>query len=239
MQEFRVFRALGLAFKCWFRNFIPFTLLAALLYSPMLYWVATFDLDDGFFESNHVDPTLGVSALSALVAPLLTYRVIQELNGTRVSMLSSVRHGLRGLLPAIFLAMISGLTELIPLGSILNAILICVWFVAAPAAVAERRGPFSAFARAAELTRGRRLGIFGLVLLVQLIVVPVFFAVGVGVVAGSEDQGEAIFRQLVLVIVLGVAVLQTLTGIVEAVSYALLRQDKDGVSHEQLAGVFE
>jgi uncharacterized membrane protein YbhN (UPF0104 family) len=30
-----------------------------------------------------------------------------------------------------------------------------------------------------------------------------------------------------------------LTGIVQAVSYCLLRQDKDGVSHEELARVFE
>jgi hypothetical protein len=35
------------------------------------------------------------------------------------------------------------------------------------------------------------------------------------------------------------AVIQMLVGLAEAVSYVLLRQDKDGVSHAELAKIFE
>ena len=34
-------------------------------------------------------------------------------------------------------------------------------------------------------------------------------------------------------------VFQMFTGIVQAVSYALLRMDKEGVTHDELARVFE
>ena len=36
MEQFKVFRAIGLGFKAWFANFIPITLLAAVLYAPVV-----------------------------------------------------------------------------------------------------------------------------------------------------------------------------------------------------------
>src|SRR5689334_19713994 len=100
MEQFTVSRAIGLSFKAWFRNFVPFTLLLAVLQSPVVIWIATQslayksgeDLGDRFFTY----PVYFMVAASTLVPPLLIYRVVQELNGTRVSMATSIRFGLRG-----------------------------------------------------------------------------------------------------------------------------------------------
>ena len=39
MNEFRLGNALGLNFKSWFKNFIPFTLIAAVIYAAPIIWV--------------------------------------------------------------------------------------------------------------------------------------------------------------------------------------------------------
>ena len=241
-QQFAILRALGLSFRAWFRNFVPITALTAILYAPVVIWVATTD----FAEARTVDelldrvftwPGYALTALSTLLAPMLTYRVVQDLNGTRVSMLSSVRHGLRGVVPALLLAVIVNLLSIIPGGGLVAAIVTCVYFVAAPAAVAERLGPGAAFRRSAELTRGRRWGIFGISLLIAIVVIGMTIAW----IIPMSKTGELFvdLRQTALIFVVVVGVLQMFTGIVAAVTYALLRKDKDGVSHEQLARIFE
>ena len=245
MQEFRVFRALGLAFKAWFRNFIPITLLAAVLYTPVVVWIATSTPDltatkDALVNNYFVRPTYVLVGLATFMAPLLTYRIIQDLNGTRVSLLTSIKYGMRGIVPAILLAAITNVLAMVPIGGILGAIINCIWFVASPAAVAERLGPIAALSRSAVLTKGRRWGIFGLTFVVGLLMVLLMLAYIIPMVQHPDLQDPAgQFKQAAIVIVLLAALFNTLTGIVAAVSYALLRQDKDGVTHEELARVFE
>ena len=245
MQEFRVFRALGLAFKAWFRNFIPITLLAAVLYTPVVVWIATSTPDltatkDALVNNYFVRPTYVLVGLATFMAPLLTYRIIQDLNGTRVSLLTSIKYGMRGIVPAILLAAITNVLAMVPIGGILGAIINCIWFVASPAAVAERLGPVAALSRSAVLTKGRRWGIFGLTFVVGLLMVLLMLAYIIPMVQHPDLQDPAgQFKQAAIVIVLLAALFNTLTGIVAAVSYALLRQDKDGVTHEELARVFE
>src|SRR5438477_1948810 len=101
MKQFRIFRALGLSFKAWFSNFIPFTLLAAVLYAPVVIWLARFDAGDitdgeALVNAYFGRPIYVLIALSTLLAPMITYRVIQDLNGHKVSMLTSMKFGVRG-----------------------------------------------------------------------------------------------------------------------------------------------
>jgi hypothetical protein len=246
MQEFRIFRALGLSFRMWFKNFIPFTLLAAVLYSPVVLWVMTYDpqnadsaeaLMDAYFER----PIYFLIGLSALLPPLLTYRLIQDLNGIRVSMLTSIKFGLRGILPAVFLAVITGAIQYVPGGGIAGAVVMCIWFVASPAAVAEKLGPFAAFSRSAQLTAGRRWGIFGLTLLLGIMLVGLLLFWLIPLLQGIDSDPEAIaqLKWAGIMFVPTMGVFHLFTGIVEAVSYALLRQDKEGASYQDLAKIFE
>lgn len=240
MEQFKISRALGLSFKAWFRNFIPFTLLAAVLYAPVIIWMATIDppADDSAFDVVVTYPLYGITAISTLLPPLLIYRVIQELNGTRVSMWTSVRFGMRGILPALLFAAGIHLVERIPsAGGIVAMVATCVYFVLTPAAVAERLGPISAFTRSAELTKGRRGGIFGMLLLLGLMMggLMLIWLIPAFQDASSIDSVRTSYVAFGII----VAAFQVLTGIAEAVSYVLLRQDKDGMSHADLARIFD
>jgi len=244
MEQFKISRALGLSFKSCFRNFLPFTLLAAVLYSPLVIWFATAtpesatDLED-VFNTVFMYPIYFTIGVSALLPPLLTYRVIQELNGTTVSFLTSIKFGLRGVLPALFLAVITNVAQHVPGGGFVSAFLTCLYFVATPAAVAEKLGPFTAFSRSAELTKGRRWGIFGLTFLLGLMLAGLLLIWIIPMLEGGSLDSASSIRSSSIAVVVILGVFQMFTGVAQAVSYALLRQDKDGVSHAELARIFD
>lgn len=244
MEQFRVSRAIGLSLKSWGRNFLPFTLLTAVLYSPAVIWIATMDLSsahslDDLLNRVFLWPIYLVTGLATLLAPMLTYRVVQELNGVKVSMLDSMKYGVRGIVPAIILSVVVNVLQQIPFGGILGAIVTCYWFVAAPAAVAEKLGPFAALTRSSVLTQGRRWGIFGLTFLIGIALIALLMVWIVPMFDSSTGDILANLKQTSLIFVCIMGLFHMFTGIVEAVSYALLREDKDGLSYEQLAKVFE
>jgi hypothetical protein len=245
MEQFRISRALGLSFSSLFRNLIPFTLLAAIIYAPAYIMTATASAEAGLLEYVNrliTYPIYLIVAGSALLSPMMTYRIVQELNGTRLPMLQSIRYGLRGVIPAAVLGGVNFGLQFLPAGGIIGTIVTCIWFVCAPAAVAEQLGPGAALSRSATLTAGRRWGIFGLVFLIGLIQVGVILVWLMPKLTGHGDFEEQLGTGLAsgaLVFMIMVSVFQLFTGIVQAVSYALLRQDKDGVTHDALARVFE
>jgi len=245
MQEFKIFRALGLSFKSWFKNFIPFTLLTAILYAPIMIWVSQVNVNEvhdvqELINKTFLWPIYAVLAASTLLAPMLTYRVVMELNGTKVSMLTSAKYGVRGIIPALILAVVVNVLQQIPFGGILASIVTCIWFVAAPAAVAEQLNPISALSRSADLTKGRRWGIFGLNFLIGLVMIALVMAWIIPMFSrGDADSALRSLKSSSYMFLGVMGLFHMFTGIVEAVSYALLRVDKEGITHEQLAKVFE
>lgn len=253
LQNFGIGRALGLGFRAWFANFVPVTLLAAVLYAPIIIWATTLPGAEAL-ETHSAESVIntyvsfiqhGAIALvgvSALLAPLLTYRVVQWMNGRKVPIGESLKYGLRGILPAVILAGTTNLLGLVPTGgAIIGSIVLCVLFVAAPAAVAEKIGPFAALGRSAKLTEGRRIGIFFLNFLIGVVIVIVMMVVVAPLTHAermSDVQIMAKLKQTAYVIVGVVCVFQIFMSMVQAVSYSLLRTDKDGVSNEELATVF-
>jgi hypothetical protein len=241
VQQFKVFRAIGIAFKAWFSNFIPITVLAALLYAPAIFLATQMPGGDDAISKGQLDAWQHVVwvivAGSSLVAPFLTYRVIQYMNGASSSIVSSVTHGFRGIVPVLILAVVTNVLSLVPFGGIIAIFFQCAWFVAGPAAVVERLGPFAALGRSGTLTNGRRGGIFGLCLVVGLSLVVVMVALLAPMVSHGGTSGD--FKHIVIVLVPVMCAYQLFIGIVQAVSYSLLRADKDGVSNDDLAKVFE
>jgi hypothetical protein len=245
-KEFRVFRALGLGLSAWARNFIPLTLLAAVLFSPVIIWISQIEPGDAatfdeLVRNYFYIPIGAVIGLSALLTPLVTYRIVKHLGGSSVSILTSMRYGVRGFVPALILAAILfGLAFVGAIGGWITMIVLAHLFVASPAAVTERLGPFAAFSRSLTLTSGRRWGIFGLCFLIQIILAIVLKGYVQPML--EDDSARDPFGTLskAAYILAGLmAVYCTFLGIVQAVSYGLLRQEKDGVSHEELARVFE
>lgn len=243
LEQFKISRALGLSFKSLFKNLIPFAILAAIIYAPAYYLTLTADQTadiETYINRLITYPIYAIVAGSALLSPMMTYRVIQEMNGVKVSMLKSISYGMRGIIPAAIFGGLVFVAQMLPGGGIIGAILTCILFVCAPAAVAERLGPFEAFNRSATLTSGRRWGIFGLTFLIGLVQLGILMVWLAPKLTGDfeESLGEGIASGA-LTFMIVISVFQLFTGIVEAVSYALLRQDKDGMSHEILASVFD
>lgn len=246
MRQFRVFRTLAMAVRIWARNAVPLVLLSALLYGPVALWVATASPpDDTSIETlvlrSVARPLAAQGALTALLAPLVTYRVIRELEGATVPFLVSARAGLRGIATAVFAAVVTWFLALVPvLGPFLMLFAACVWFVAPAAAVAERLRPGPALTRSAELTRGRRLAIFGMSVLPELMGTGLALTYSSTTLTrpGVADPVGTI-RDFTLVVLAVVAVFQVLRTVVAAVAYAFLRADKDGLTVTELGKVFE
>lgn len=247
MEQFKVFRAIGLSFKAWFANFIPITLLAAVLYAPVILLSLRMPKIDSVSDLEHWASSFqhvmwAIVGASSLLSPLLIYRVIQYLNGQPSSMVDSIRFGMRGIVPAVLFAAVVSIVGLVPFGGIISAILSCMWFVTAPAAVVERLNPINAFARSNALTQGRRWGIFGMSIVLNLGIIVIMVAYLGPVLTGSVgsiDQARTTFEHFFVVFLPVVLVYQLFIGIAQAVSYSLLRADKDGVSNDELAKVFE
>jgi len=238
VEQFKVFRAIGLAFKAWFASFFSITLLAAVLYVPIIAWVAmlpaTLQFDDHLAKFQHA--LWALIGVSALFAPLITYQVIQYMNDRKPALATSIKFGVRGIVPALIIAVVTSLVQLAPMGGILGTIVTCYWFVGAPAAVVEGLNPIEALSRSAALTQGRRWGIFGLCLLLSLTIVIVFFA---WLMPAAQSNDTDPLRHMIVALMVIIAVYQLFLGIVQAVSYSLLRADKDGVPNDELAKVFE
>lgn len=239
MQQFRIGRTLGMSFRIWLKNFIPFTLLAAMLYSPIWVGLASDDRLAPFLMAPLRGlPLYVMLAFSALLTPLITGRVIQDLNGGRGSLFTSLRFSVRGILPAQFLVLAMFLLGFLPIaGAIVGMVIMCVCFVVTPAAVAERLGPIAAFSRSAHLTKARFWAIFGLRVLVFLPAgvlavmrtMAMWNSEGIGFTSSTSYAAMAEqVRILTIVFLIGLGVVQVFTRIVEAVAYVLLREDKEG-----------
>jgi hypothetical protein len=115
------------------------------------------------------------------------------------------------------------------LGFAAIAILYTTWFVAAAACIADRRGPFSALRRSAQLTKGHRWRIMGLTLLLFIVLVIIRLLL-------SPPGGTIVtfLSHLTLSAVWG-----AFYAIVIAVCYHDLRVAKEGVDIEQIASVFD
>ena len=175
------------------------------------------------------------TVLSALANATCLYGAYQLMRGRDFSIGDSLSNGLRrvasvaGTSVLTALAFIAGLALLLAPGFIVGA----MFFVALPACVIEKLGPFASFGRSRALTKGSRWRLFGLILLTYL---------GLAVLAGAFGGigawvGGVVGYKLgaMPATVLFTAFVSVLTTVV----YHDLRVAKEGVDIETLAGVFD
>ncbi len=115
-------------------------------------------------------------------------------------------------------------------------ILILRWWVAIPAVVIERIGPLAAMRRSAEMTRGRKAGLLGALLLFMLVVflLAIVFgiaAVPVAIVFGGDGPGLIVV--VLLNAVFGMAI-NAYAAVFQLVVYEDLRKVAEGMTSEDL-----
>ena len=144
------------------------------------------------------------------------------------------QHASRRFLPVIGVAFLS--TLLAGLASLLliipGLILFTAWYVAIPACVVERLGPWTSLQRSAALTKGNRWKVARLI-----IVLTVITGIGGGlVVAVTAEAGMTIG---LIANLIWSALVGAFSAILGVVIYHDLRVAKEGVDTDQIAAVFD
>ncbi|MDJ0949859.1 MAG: hypothetical protein QNJ94_13155 [Alphaproteobacteria bacterium] len=271
--EFQVGSVLGTTFSVFFRNITTFGAVAVLLLLPVL--LVTLATQIGV---DPVDPgaeggadNLVVWLLELffwiLLVAALTYGTFQDLRGRRPSIGDCLREGIARIFPVLgvaiglwLLLVLSGVLAALPaflfgpLGLVtvvvVIAIIVTIYCVVMPVAVVERVGVFGSFSRSAELSKGYRWKIFGLLLAVYAMLVVFLILTGFLLVPLSTSMispdpvtGQASYSGLGLFMTIIEYVLTALiyafNAVVITVTYRDLRFAKEGVDVDQIAAVFD
>jgi hypothetical protein len=248
-EPFSISRVISRAFDVVGRNLVTFFLLALIVQIPLslinYYNVTTTPagLSQQELLARTFAPQMLVAALIYVVLAVVLQAAIlrgaiTSLGGKSASLAECLSTGLRTFFPIV------GVTILSVLGVALGFILLIVpgimlllrWSVAIPVRVMEGPGVLKAMGRSAELTRGHRWAILGVLVAFALISIGLSIVLGL-VTAAAGMAGSAQIVVVVMTAITGMISL-VLTSAASASIYFELRSIKDGVGAEQLASVF-
>jgi hypothetical protein len=241
MQEFRIGDVLSRSFSIFFKNFVPFMLLTAIVYTPLIVMAVRASQGDVWGGMEGEEDTIegfvtniGTLLLQLVASAAVMYGVIQQLRGQHANMGACLAMGVRRLLPVIG----SGLLMILAIGLGFIALVIpgiivyLILYVTIPVTVIERPGVFAALSRSSDLTKGYKGHIFLIVLLLWLL--------GFGLTWVAGNVQESLPSSVGLVVSLTVNVFTGALGaVVSAVVYHDLRAIKEGVNVDDLVRVFE
>lgn len=226
----------GKSLSVYLRNFIPFTLLSALVLSP---WVA---LSIAFPPSPN---TPGMNMLGNITSALLTYLltgavsygVVQQLRGKPAGMADAISQGMKTFLPVLGTGILAGIriglfTLLLVIPGIIESVRL---YVAIPAAVMEGKSGTAAIERSIRLTMGSRWQIFGAWFLIFMLPILIVTIAMFGVAATNGDaETPPVWLQVAVNVVLA-----PFGASAAAVCYFLLRSGKEQVDVKDIAAVFD
>jgi len=249
---FGIGNVLATGFRIWIKNFVPFMLITALIYSPVLIWgvssVQGEMTTERFLAAARTLQLIGLLTipLNVLVSAALTYGVVMELQGQRASIGACISTGLVRFFPALGTGLLSllcffggCLLLLIP-----GIIVFCMLYVATQASVLERPGILGALKRSRELTKGHKLEIFGLLFILGLI------GFGLGILCqtialphpGEQGHVDEFLHAIPRFIYMNLAeqmIVGSISAVMASVAYYFLRAEKEGTSAAELAAIFD
>jgi hypothetical protein len=242
------------------RNFVPMMVIALAVMAIQA--AIEFALGGGIAveQSDASSPASIVSSLLSiigygLVTAPITYATFQDLRGTRVGLSGMMSGGFNQIVRVIGAALAIGVLIFVSamiavvlyfastfvgvvatIAAVIFAFFILVtWFPLVPALVMEDVGFMAGFGRAGHLSKGRRWGILGLLLVYFVIIIGISIVIFgiIGVIAVTAP-----IVGLVLMIPF-LSVYSVLGAIMPAVVYYLLRSEKEGVGIDEIARVFD
>lgn len=220
-------------------NLVPFCLLALLLMAPsFLYSMLLFGSDQDPFASYSFGSFLATiiqMVLSQLIAAAITHGSFQYLRGRTVGLGEALSRGLSLILPMLGVAILSGLA--IGIGTVLlivpGIIVAVMLWVAIPAAVVERPGVIASLQRSAELTKGHRWSVFGILVIIVVAVIAIMFILQFILFRSGGVQLYMIVAWVIN------SVFSAFSATTAAVGYYFLRATKEGIDIDQIAKVFD
>jgi hypothetical protein len=234
--QFGVGTVLSQALSVFLANLVPFCVLALIVMLPWLLYslAATGDPTAGFSASGLLAIVIQM-ILGQLMAASIAYGSFQYLRGQPVTMGDALSRGLSLILPVIGVAILCGL--IIGIGMILlvvpGVIAAVMLWVAIPVAVVERPGVVDSLKRSADLTKGNRWNVFGVVLIIGII------GWVVGFILGFILLSAAGFTVYSVAIWISQAIFGAFNATAAAVGYYSLRSAKEGIDIGTIARVFD
>jgi hypothetical protein len=233
-------------FSVWWRNLVPFTMLAALVQSPKFVCAA---LLFRWPPGSGAFPTIGIaysvldSVLGFVVTGALTFGVFQDLRGRRPTFREIVGVGFTRLFRVLGVSILVGLSVVLGMCALIvpGLIAMVAYCVAIPVVVVEDLGPMAALRRSSELSTGNRWPILGILLVVHVLsygAMKATLAVAPAVVhaAGFGEQPVLTVHAIAAWLMLPFA---ALSAVPEVVVYHDLRTGKEGADIEELVKVFD
>jgi hypothetical protein len=244
---FMIGDVLGRTFSILGRNFVPFTVLSGIATLPQLFFLLSVPTGQAAVTVRPNPTAIFLPLVVGFVLRLLTQAVIvhaafQDMRGRPVSVGESLRIAFSRFLPILGVIIVVGLGVFAASLALIvpGVILALMWYLALPACVVERTGVTESLGRSAELTKGHRWKLFGLILLVLiggLIVAGVIGGV-IGGVLGATGAGVSHVAVSLIQYVIQ-ALIAVFNAILVIVLYRDLRVAKEGIGTEQIAAVFD
>jgi len=259
-SPFMVGTALSKAFETIFRNIVSFGIIALLLTAPIFLldlasYQSSYEVQQPATDPDSpnnpemaneytwsVQSGVVYSGYGAvlyclawgLATAAMSYGTYESLRGRPASLAQCLKKGLPLIIPAIVIVILWGLAVIA--GFLLlvvpGVILATIWYVIIPVAVVERPGIVAAFSRSAELTRGNRWRVFGIMLVVGAITWVINLLAGFMSLFGNASAVS-------LASWIAAAATLVIGSVVVAVVYYYLRIAREGGSIEDIAAVFD
>lgn len=175
--------------------------------------------------------------LSLIIQGGIAYSVYQGLQDRKVTVGDAVSNGMSRIGTLILLALLTGLCFLVGFLALLipGLILMCMWSVVVQACVIEELGVADSLRRSAELTRGYRLQILGLMMLIGVCAIGLSYLTTF--ILGAVMIGSPVVGSLLLSLVTVPVV--AFKCVMTALIYADLRAVKEGATIDSLVSIFD
>jgi hypothetical protein len=176
---------------------------------------------------------------AGVFAAIATYEVVMDETGVRPSLGEAIAAAAPRILPVILASIL--FTLIVYAGMILlllpGLFLLAMLWVSVPAVVMEGLGPIAALKRSANLTKGYRWRVFGLIVLFIILVFILQWALSLALILGTAEITNVFV--LTGFGYLGITIFGVLSALAIAYTYVALKITKEGASVEQLATVFQ
>jgi hypothetical protein len=263
--RFTVGGVLWLGLRTWLRGGLRFLAIAIALYVPQFVWYAVQPTDTMrafqrvMAEQNSLVRELlsGRYLLFALTSAAIAHGAAAVWLGHRPPVGGALKAAMRRCLPLAGIAIVSAALSSLA-GSALHALALAGWaswvwvafntvvrsllYLATPIAVIERRGFLASIVRGLALTRGARLRVWAIVVVLQMIASGAVWLLWLvsapdwGTTAGGRPNGFLIYGAAALAFTL---LWTSVAGVINAVTFRVLRDVKEGPPADELATVFE
>jgi hypothetical protein len=250
--RFEFGRVVGQTFGLIGRNFIVFLMMALVFVGAPQFAIYYVQSTVGISDPSLTAPIGLAGVLVSLVTSYilqgaLTRAAIDDLSGAGVKFGAALGDGLRYFFPLFVVGLLVGIGMAIGLVLLIipGLILAVRWAVSAPIVVVEKHGPTNSIGRSAELTKGYRWPIFGLLVLYTVFayVVQIVFVLTFAALSGGDPTQISAMDGLGIALGVASAAVAAVISLVSTVGVAALyfelRRVKEGVGVAELAAVFE